>query len=234
MVGGAGVTAALADDPPHYYLELGGTGAVPADGSSCTRTYGYANQHLNGGHAILVCYPASAGPFVGSHNEMPAPTAPSMDESARQGYRNMLKAVEDTYHAHPDAKLTIVGYSLGAWPADLVLQKLASGTTDVPREQVDGMLYSDPMQPGTGIAAKVPKGVGIFGMTSPGPGPEHFDGIPVQRFCIHHDGVCDATSIESFPGYLKNHPTYPVDGGIITQTIGHDGGDGIVWYQATS
>lgn len=225
--GGAG--AAVAAPSAHYYIEAGGTGAT-ADAPTCTRSYGYANQSLDGGIARPVCYAASAGPFIGIHNEAPAPNAPSMDASVAEGYRNMLAKAQATHRADPGARLTIVGYSEGAWVADLVLQRIARGDTGIPRSQVDGMLYADPLQPGTGIWAKIPKGVGLFGITSPGPGPVHFDGIPVQRFCIHRDGVCDATSIESFRGYLTEHPTYPRDNGIVERTIAQDGTDGVTWY----
>lgn len=230
LVTAGGATAAVAaPGDAHYYIEAGGTGSA-ADAPTCTITYGYANESLPGGSAQPVCYAASAGPFVGSHNEMPAPNAPAMDASVAEGYRNMLAQVETTHRNDPGARITIVGYSQGAWVADLVLQQISSGATGVPREQVDGMLYSDPMQPGTGIWAKVPKGVSLFGITSPGPGPEHFDGIPVQRFCLHRDGICDATRVESFPGFFTEHPKYPQDNGIIEQTIAQDGTDGITWY----
>ncbi len=224
--------AARADPPHHYYLEVGGTGAVPADGSSCTRTYGFANQHLNGGTPVEVCYPASAGPWVGSHNEQPDLTAPSYDASVAAGYRNLLAAVRTTHRDDPAAKLTIVGYSQGAMAADQVLQTLAAGS-EIPPAQLDGMLYSDPMQPGTGIGAVVPKGLGAFGFTSPGPGPVEFGDIPVHRYCIHTDGVCDATSLASIPGFLEQHPAYPRDGGVLPSTIAQDGTDGTTWYPAS-
>ncbi|WP_203663518.1 PE-PPE domain-containing protein [Actinocatenispora rupis] len=224
----AGPSYAAGSD--HYYIEAGGTGSVPVDGKGCTVTYGYANRRLDGGIAVPVCYPASGGPFVGPHNEMPDLSATGFDESVRLGYKAMLAAVEETHRAHPDATITIVGYSQGAWVGDLVLQTLASGATDVPKKQVNGMLYADPMQPGTGLWATVPKGVGLAGVTSPGPGPETFDGIHVRRFCIHTDGVCDATSLRSIEGLLANHPRYPQENGILPQTIAADGGDGIRWY----
>jgi hypothetical protein len=224
--------AAHADPPHHYYLELGGTGAVPADGSSCTVSYGYANQHLNGGIAVEVCYPASAGPLVGPHNQQPDPTAPSYDSSVATGYRNLLAAVRATHRRDPGALLTIVGYSQGAQAADQVLRTLA-GSDSIPHDQLDGMLYADPMQPGTGLAAVVPKGASALGFTSPGAGPVSFDGIPVHRFCIHTDGICDATSLRSIPGLLSQHPRYPQDGGILPSTIAQDGTDGTIWYPPT-
>ncbi|KJK56579.1 PE-PPE domain-containing protein [Saccharothrix sp. ST-888] len=225
-------TAAHADAPHHYYIEIGGTGSA-ADAPNCTTTFGFANQHLNGGIPVPVCYVASGGPFVGSHNEMPAPFAPSFADSVNQGYRNTLDVLEKTYHADPTAQFTIVGYSQGAWIGDDVLQTIANNGTDVPRSQVNGMLYSDPMQPGTGFWHLLPQGVPLpLVAVSPGTGPVEFPGVPVQRFCIHSDGVCDATSLDSFGGLLQQHPRYWQDNNIMTQTIGNPGGDGIVWLPA--
>ena len=228
---GAGTWSGVvyADSSAHYYIEIGGTGAN-ADPPDCTITYGYANENLAGGIPVPVCYPASAGPFLDGHNHFPAPTAPSYDDSVQQGVKNTLSAVEDTYHAHPDATFTIVGYSQGAQVADEVLASIATGGTDVPTGQVDGMLYADPMQPGTGVWSVVPKGWSLFGFTSTGPGMSEFNGIPVHRYCIHHDLACDATGLRSIPGFLFQHPKYPADNGIIEQTIAHDGTDGITWY----
>ncbi|MFK0290478.1 PE-PPE domain-containing protein [Streptomyces sp. NPDC090442] len=225
-------TPAVAQAAPvhHYYLEVGGTGsAAPAPG--CTSTYAFANKHLNGGIPVPVCYPASAGPWLNGHNA-PDIHALSYDASVREGYRNLLAAAEQTYHRDPNARFTIVGYSQGAQVADQVLRTIAAGRTAIPRAQVNGMLYADPMQAGTGIWARVPKGWSALGFTSTGAAPAKYDGVPVRRFCIHTDLACDATSIRSVPGFLKQHPKYWQDGNIMTQTIGHDGGDGVTWYDA--
>jgi PE-PPE domain len=236
LVAAAAAVAALASPTaahaaaPHYYIEIGGTGSA-ADAPACTVTYSPIDQ-LNGGIAVPVCYPASLFPFVGSHNEQPAPLGtPDFDDSANQGYHNMLNVTEATYHQHPDARITITGYSQGAQVADDVLQTIANGGTDIPKSQVDGMLYSDPQQPGTGLWAMIPKGISFLGATSPGPGPVEFSGIPVQRFCIHTDGVCDATSLESLGGFIVQHPRYPSQ--FIPQTLGNDGTDGVTWYPQT-
>jgi len=229
----AAPTAAHADPVHHYYIEIGGTGAA-AESPTCTTSFYFANQHLNGGIAVPVCYPASGGPFVGSHNEMPALFAASFGDSVNQGYRNALNALENAYHADPAARFTIVGYSQGAWVGDLLLQTIADNGTDVPRSQVNGMLYSDPRQPDTGFWHLVPRGVYLPPVAvSPGTGPVDFPGVPVQRFCIHTDGVCDATSLDSFNGLLQQHPLYWQDNNIMTKTIGNDGGNGIVWLPAT-
>ncbi|MFJ6749136.1 MULTISPECIES: PE-PPE domain-containing protein [unclassified Streptomyces] len=241
-IGAAGATAAMvavtaatpavahAEPVHHYYLEVGGTGSA-APAPDCTSTYTFANKHLNGGIAVPVCYPASAGPWLNGQNA-PDINAPSFDASVREGYRNLLAKAEDTYHRDPSARFTLVGYSQGAHVADQVLQTIANGDTDIPRSQVNGMLYADPFQPDTGIWSRVPKGWSAFGFTSPGAGPATFDGVPVQRFCIRTDGVCDATSLQSVGGFLKQHPKYWQEGNVMTQTIGHDGGDGVVWYDS--
>ncbi|MFF4735897.1 PE-PPE domain-containing protein [Streptomyces sp. NPDC001262] len=221
---------AHADPVHHYYLEVGGTGSA-ASAPDCTTTYSFANKQLDGGIPVPVCYPASAGPWLNGHN-VPDATALSFDASVREGYRNLLTAAEDTHRRDPGARFTIVGYSQGAQIADQVLQKIAAGDTGIPRSQVNGMLYADPMQPGTGIWAHVPNGWSALGFTSPGVGPEKIDGVPVQRFCIRTDGVCDATSVQSIGGFLAQHPKYWQDGNVMTQTIGHDGGDGVVWYDS--
>ncbi|MEE1781772.1 PE-PPE domain-containing protein [Streptomyces sp. SP17BM10] len=228
-------TAAHADtaQPHHYYIEIGGTGTA-LDAPRCTYTFDLANQHLAAGStAIPVCYPASGGPFVGSHNEMPAPLfTPSFGDSVNAGYWNAKAALENAYKADPTARFTIAGYSQGAWVGDLLLQTIANNGTAVPREQVDGMLYSDPMQPGTGFWHLVPQGTLIpFVAYSPGTGPENFPGgVPVRRFCIKTDGVCDATSLDSFSGFLAQHPRYPAT--IINETLSATGGNGTTWYPA--
>ncbi|MEU1312287.1 PE-PPE domain-containing protein [Streptomyces cinnamoneus] len=221
-------TVAHADPVHHYYLEVGGTGSA-APAPDCTSTYAIANKHLNGGIPVPVCYPASAGPWLNGRN-VPDLTAPSFDASVQEGYRNLLATAQETHRRDPAARLTIVGYSQGAHVADVVLQKIAQGDTGIPRSQVNGMLYSDPLQPGTGIWSLVPKGWSALGFTSPGAGPAKFNGIPVQRFCIRTDGVCDATSLRSVTGFLQQHPKYWQEGNVMAQTIGHDGGDGVVWY----
>ncbi|MGW1373103.1 PE-PPE domain-containing protein [Streptomyces sp. NPDC002446] len=235
MVAGTAVvapTVAQADDVHHYYLEVGGTGAA-ADAPGCTTSYGFANQHLDEGDEVVpVCYPASAGPWVGSKAFQPDPSAPSYDASVNEGYKNLLAAAEETHRRDPSARLTIVGYSQGAQVADVVLQKIANNETAVPRSQVNGMLYADPMQPGTGIASRVPKGWSALGFTSPGAGPEEFPGVPVERFCIRGDGVCDATSVDSVLGYFTKHGNYPKDGNAMTRTIANDGGNGITWLDS--
>ncbi|MEU9121729.1 PE-PPE domain-containing protein [Streptomyces sp. NPDC048506] len=223
-------TVAQADPIDHYYIEIGGT-SNQADAPECTTSYREANKLLEPGSWVPVCYPASAGPWENGHG-IPDLTTPSYDASVNEGYRNLLAAAEDTHRQHPDARLTIVGYSQGAQAADELLQRIANNETSIPREQVNGMLYADPMQPGTGIWARVPKGVGALGFTSAGAGPEEFPGVPVARYCIRTDGICDATSIESPGGYLIQHPKYPQPGDVMTQTITHDGANGIFWTDA--
>jgi PE-PPE domain-containing protein len=224
-------TVAHADEPPnHYYIELGGTGSA-TDAPGCTTTYHYANQHLDGGIPVPVCYPASAGPWLNGQNT-PDVTALSYDSSVEQGYQNLLAAAEETHRMDPTALLTIVGYSQGAQAADQVLETIANGGSDIPREQVNGMLYADPKQPGTGMWAKVPEGLGAVGFTSTGPGPEEFPGVPVARFCIRGDLACDAMSpVAAFDFFLTDiHGRYANDGDVMTQTIANDGADGIFWY----
>ncbi|WP_438489856.1 cutinase family protein [Streptomyces sp. S186] len=220
-------TVAQADSIDHYYIEIGGTTGA-SDEHECTTNYRAANQHLQPGSWVPVCYPASAGPWLNGHGGVLDLNAPSYDDSVKQGYDNLLAQAEKTHREHPDARLTIVGYSQGAQAADQVLQTIANGGTDIPRSQVNGMLYADPMQPGTGFTAQVPKGVGLPGFTSPGAGPEKFNGIPVARYCIHGDPVCEASPV-NIPGYFQLHDKYPYDGNVMTQTIAEDGRDGVQW-----
>jgi PE-PPE domain len=226
-------TAAAHAEPAHtYYIEIGGTGSS-TDAPTCTTTFLSANQHLDPHDVVPVCYPASGGPFVGSHNEMPAPFATGFGDSADQGYRNALVALENTYRADPAAHFTIAGYSQGAWVADLLLQSVSANGTAVPRSQVDGMLYSDPMQPDTGLWHLAPKGTLIpFVAYSPGTGPQDFPGVPVRRFCIKTDGVCDATTLDAVGGLVAQHPRYFQPGSIIETTLRDHGGSGTTWYPA--
>ncbi|MEU9455844.1 PE-PPE domain-containing protein [Streptomyces sp. NPDC048277] len=234
--------AAHAADAEHYYIEIGGTGptASTPDCPTTTSSYNEGNKTLPpGSTAILVCYPATAGPFIGTTGSLldlttlqfhpEALTAPNYDSSVQQGYQEALRVAEDTHRDHPDATITISGYSQGAQAADQVLQTIAGGGTGIPFSQVDGMLYADPMQPGTGLAAQIPKGWGVPGFTSAGAGPAEFNGIPVARYCIHGDPICDASLLNA-GGYFKLHPLYPTAGNVITQTLATEhGGDGIKW-----
>ncbi|MEU9054155.1 PE-PPE domain-containing protein [Streptomyces sp. NPDC048384] len=227
-------TVAQADEAPdHYYIELGGTGsAQPAP--ACTGTFYYANQHLEeGAEVVPVCYPASAGPWLNGQNA-PDLTAPSYDNSVAQGYGNLLAAAEETHRKNPTARLTIVGYSQGAQAADAVLETIANGGTAIPRELVDGKLYADPKQPGTGMWAKVPKGLGALGFTSTGPGPDEFQGVPVARFCIRGDLACDATTpVAALDFFLTDkHRRYALDGNVMAQTIAKQGLNGVFWYES--
>lgn len=239
----ASPSAAHAADADHYYIEIGGTGPTRNEDGCPTTTSSYddANKALGlGSSAIKVCYPATAGPLIGptgpiiDQNLQPQPaalTAPTYDASVQQGYEAGLRAAQDTHDAHPDAGITITGYSQGAQAADKVLQKIASGSTGIPLSQVDGMLYADPMQPDTGFGAHVPKGVGIPGVaTSPGAGPAEFNGIPVARYCITADPVCDLRSPLNAPHYFDLHPKYPA--AVIPQTLAEHGKDGVQWRNA--
>lgn len=237
-------SAAHAADAEHYYIEIGGTGPtshVP-ECATTTTSYDNANNALQlGDHAIKVCYPATAGPFIGPNGPLvdltnlqfhpDSATAPNYDSSVQQGYQEGLRVAEGTHRDHPEATITITGYSQGAQAADEVLRTIANGGTSIPLSQVDGMLYADPMQPGTGFTAQVPKGWGVPGFTSPGAGPAEFNGIPVTRYCIHGDPVCDASLLNA-PGYFSLHPKYPEAGNVIAQTLADHGGDGIQWRNA--
>ncbi|MFB8176679.1 cutinase family protein [Streptomyces sp. NPDC055966] len=232
--------AAHAADAGHYYIEIGGTGPTDnKDGCpTTTRSYTTANNRLGlGSSAIEVCYPATAGPVIGPTGglvELPlkvnpeALTAPTYDASVELGYQRGLQAAQDTHRAHPGARITITGYSQGAQAADRVLQTIASGSTGIPLSQVDGMLYADPMQPDTGFGAHLPKGLGIPGVaTAPGAGPVEFNGIPVRRYCIVGDPVCDLRSLTNAPGYVNLHWKYPDF--VIPKNLTQDGQDGVQW-----
>lgn len=232
--------AAHAADAEHYYIEIGGTGPTEnRDGCSTTTTsYDTANRVLGlGDSAITVCYPASSGPLIGPTGglvdanlqpHLDALTAPTYDASVEMGYQRGLRAAEDTHAAHPDARITVTGYSQGAQAADRVLQTIANGGTSIPRDQVDGMLYADPMQPGTGFGAHLPAGLGIPGVaTAPGTGPAEFNGIPVKRYCIVGDPVCDLRSVTNAPGYFNLHWKYPEF--VIPKNLGRDGENGVQW-----
>ncbi|MDI3421256.1 cutinase family protein [Streptomyces luteolus] len=230
--------AAQAADADRYYIQVGGTGPTkPAP--ECTYTYDPANAaHQLGDRAIKVCYPASWGPVIGPTGSLVEPngkinpealTAPTYDTSVRIGIEETLKVAEETHRAHPDAQLRIVGYSQGAHVADEVLQKISRGETGIPKEQVDGKLYADPMQPGTGFFAVVPKGIGVPGVaTSAGAGPTDFNGIPVTRYCINGDPVCDANILNA-PGYFELHPNYAEGGNAIERTMTEDSPSGVQW-----
>ncbi|HJQ48747.1 MAG TPA: PE-PPE domain-containing protein [Amycolatopsis sp.] len=188
--------AATAAQQEHYYIEIGGTWDPDA------HNYDLANQSLNG-IGVPVHYAASPGPGIPGRQL-------SYDESVHEGWLHASAVLRQTHRDHPGAHLTVVGYSQGAHVANLVLNDVADGVIDIPKSQVDGKLYADPMQPETSIGAIVPKGMSAFGFTSPGPGRADFGGFPVQRYCINTDGVCDFASGPQAPGgYIAQHPCYP-------------------------
>jgi hypothetical protein len=76
----APATADAASARHHDVIGIGGTGAQ-APTPTCTYSCSSANRHLDGDIPVPVCHPASGGPFGGSHNEMPAPFAPSFDDT---------------------------------------------------------------------------------------------------------------------------------------------------------
>jgi hypothetical protein len=94
--------------------------------------------------------------------------------------------------------------------------------------------YADPKQPDTGLWAKVPKGLGVLGFTSTGPGLKEFAGVPVARFCIRTEMACDATTpVSAYNFFLTDiHRRYANDGNVMTQTIANDGADGVFWYES--
>jgi hypothetical protein len=228
-------TAAQADAAPgHIYIEIGGTGAAAPE-PDCTKTFGFANQHLEAGAEFVpVCNPASAGPWLNGQNQGPDLTAQSYDSSVAKGYENLLAAAEKTHRDNPAARLTIVGYSQGAQAADAVLETIANGGTDIPRDLVDGKLYADPKQPDTGLWSKVPKGLGALGFTSAGPGPREFPGIPVARYCIRGDLACDATQpVAAFDFFLTDvHSRYVLEGNVMTRTIAQGPVNGVFWSES--
>ncbi|MGW7518700.1 cutinase family protein [Streptomyces sp. NPDC054796] len=233
-------SAAQAADAGHYYIQIGGTGPTQ-DKDGCpttTTTYDTANNALGlGSSAVKVCYPATAGPIIGPTGALVEPsgqvhpealTAPTYDASVRVGVERGLQAAKDTHEAHPDARITITGYSQGAQAADEVLQQIAGGDTGIPLSQVDGVLYADPMQPETGLGAHLPRGLGIPGVaTSPGAGPAEFNGIPVKRYCIVGDPVCDLRSPANAPNYFTLHPKYPES--VIPKNLTRTGESGVQW-----
>lgn len=200
----------------HYFIEIGGTCDGPANG------YNHANGNLQGGEAVKVGYPATAPPACG----VPM-VAPSYDDSVRAGHIEANRRLQETYDRDPGGRFTIVGYSQGAHVANLVLNDIADGVVNVPKDQVNGKLYADPMQPVTGLGAVVPVGASAFGFTSPGPGRADFAGIPVQRFCIPTDGVCDFTSPEAAGGYIIQHPRYP--GEFMWDTLAAEVTEPVTW-----
>ncbi|GAA5148433.1 hypothetical protein GCM10023321_10710 [Pseudonocardia eucalypti] len=200
-------------DEHHYYILIGGTG--DPDSSNF--------PSVHDGKAVPVEYPACA----------PACGATSYDQSVAAGHAHARKAIERIYADDRVARFTVAGYSQGAHVANLVLNDVADGVIDIPAERFDAKLYADPMQPGTGVGANVPKGVGVpppLAMTSPGPGRSDFGGIPFTRYCIETDGVCHFNTLEAAGGYVLQHSCYPRD--VMPATL-DDGEfeDGTHWWR---
>ena len=166
----ASISPAIAHaDAAHYYIEIGGTGGAAAP--ACTRSPTARVDQLNGGIAVPVCYPASLFPFVGSHNGATAPLARPTSTTVRT--RATTTCLErDRDHLPPAPGRTHHDHR--------ILPRRAGRGRRAPDDrerrhrhpEVTGRrhaLTADPQQPGTGIWAKIPKGVSAFGATSPDP-----------------------------------------------------------------
>lgn len=171
-------------------------------GGTCDGAANYYNGiDLRGGVPHKVQYSAAGNPFQ-------CPQLKTFDDSVAEGHRNARAELEKAYLGDPGGQFVVVGYSQGAQVANLVLNDVADGKTAVPKSQVSGSLYGDPMHPGTGIWTVIPKGTSIGGYTSPGPGRTNFGGVAVERYCIETDGICHANTIEAPGGYFVQHPCY--------------------------
>lgn len=191
-------SAAQAAGPVRYFLTVGGT----CDG----RGTAYNGVDLRGGVRVQVDYPASIG------YDLVCPGQTPYQQSVDIGVANLRQAVLDTHRRDPGGQLVLVGYSQGAEVVSKVLADIADGRVAVPTRQVEAKLFADPMQPGTGLGAVFPVGVGVpvINFVSPGPGRTSYNGIRFIRYCIETDGVCDNRSpFESIGGYYAQHFCYP-------------------------
>lgn len=171
-------------------------------GGTCDGKADYYNGiDLRGGVRHNVEYSAAGNPFQ-------CPQPKTFDESVAEGQRNAREVLERVHREDPGGEFVVVGYSQGAWVGELLLNDVADGKTSVPKSQVSGSLYGDPMHPGSGLFTLMPKGMSIGGVTSPGPGRNDFGGMAVERFCIETDGICHANTIEAPGGYFVQHPCY--------------------------
>jgi hypothetical protein len=204
---------AQADAGQRYYVLIGGT--CDPDGNA------YNGLDLRGGVPLKVQYPAAGNPTC-------SPAEISYDASVREGHQKARGVLEQAYAQDPGGTFHVVGFSQGAHVANLVLEDAADGKLSVPRSQVSGSLYGDPMHPQTGIGAVVPEGASAFGFTSPGPGRSDFGGIPVERYCIETDGVCHFNTVEGPGGYVVQHPCYPAK--VMPHTIADEVKHGNHWW----
>lgn len=181
--------------PPKFYVTIPGT----CDGGNVVN---YRGVDFRGGIERKVRYPASVPGVCGD-----VPYQQSVDI----GVVNARGVLEQAHRDNPFAQIVLVGYSQGAEVASLLMEQIADGRTYVPPYRVEAKLYADPMQPGTGLGAVFPKGVGVpvINFISPGPGRGSYNGIRFIRYCIETDGVCDNRSpFESLGGYFAQHQCY--------------------------
>lgn len=204
---------AQADAGGRYFVLIGGTCDPDANA--------YNGVDLRGGVPLKVKYPAAGNPTC-------SPAGTSYDASVAEGHRNARGVLERAYANDPGGQFVVVGYSQGAHVAELVLEDVADGKIGVPKSQVGGSLYGDPMHPVTGIGAVVPKGLSAFGFTSPGPGRTSFGGMAVERYCIETDGVCHFNTIEGPGGYFVQHPCYPAK--VFPHTLADEVKHGDHWW----
>lgn len=202
VAGLLGASASIAHaQPTHYYILIGGT--CDSDASV------YNTAWLRGGIRRIVDYPAGG---VGACNNGNHRNNMPMDQSVAQGYDAAKRVVQAAYHENPRALFTIVGYSQGAIVGNMALNDIADGKLGVNKSQFTAKFYGDPMQPGTGLSSRFPRSAGApspySGYVSFGEGRAQFNGIRFTRYCIHTDGICDASSAEAPGGYFAQHWCY--------------------------
>lgn len=120
---------------------------------------------------------------------------PSYDRSVDAGKRALREALADA----PEGTL-VIGFSQGARIVGDVL-------TEPQKPGVEGVLYSDPRQAGSGIETQLPFGLPGARMS----GERGVFAVPVESHCIENDGVCDWSNenpVGSIAGYLKYHRNY--------------------------
>ncbi|WP_265416854.1 cutinase family protein [Gordonia otitidis] len=176
---------------------------------------GVTRQDKYAGYTVQrVEYPASIWP-MGSFG---------FDASQSEGVAATLSTVE-RYQASCEGKpVVIVGYSQGAGIAGDVLTAIGTRQTsgyDISRDEVSGLLYSDPRQAGNlygeGIELVM---VGVLpGLTMAGArSVDDFGGLPVTTVCFSGDPICDLPdplhdplgALDGFIGYWAKHGLYPL------------------------
>ncbi|MET0188560.1 MAG: PE-PPE domain-containing protein [Pseudonocardia sediminis] len=221
-------------------------GATPARAADCADTTVFEADGYRGGQTLpnwnasafnasppagwkIVPVPYDAYIFPGVDPQ-------TLDASVAQGVGLMRAAVLDEHRACPGTRLVLAGFSEGAIVAGNALETFA-GSTEIPHEQLNGVLYGNPRRPfgegGTGgraggIETNLP--TILPGVTMQG-GHDYGD-LAVRNVCNENDGICNSANlITNLPAFANGLAGYRGGDHDYTLDPAADLGSGLLFHR---